>query len=189
MVADLSPEDYTRALDVVFPVTPSRSDMIFKLSVRYRPSSGAESQVVLQQGAASTGEIDVARTEGNVRSIINDALEMTSSIDPIGIARKVRVERVSLKVSASRAFAIHAEFLRSWNETMTGLRQSAMREHREGVTTVTLDGEAYEIWYQQGLLRIYGSFSATDADTRTSASAVTIGDWARRFRDEFAGRH
>jgi hypothetical protein len=96
----------------------------------------------------------------------------------------VHVQRRTINLPAGRPFALQAALFASLNETLSALRAAGATVHGTGETTVTLDGESYELWYEQGLTRFSGFFSASEADLSATPNAIGIGKWARALRDE-----
>jgi hypothetical protein len=187
ILTDVSPEEYNRVLGLVFrSALPSGKDSVFSIIVRFRPSSAPESQIVIRQGRGLTGDVEYLTAEQNINATINEALQVTPEARPEVLARKVRVQRHSLNLSAARLFEIQSELFDSLKETMTALRSAGRTTHENGDVMVMLDGESYELWYEQGMTRLSGFFSASEADLSATPNGRTIGAWARALREELA---
>jgi hypothetical protein len=187
VLAEVSAEDYDRVMGLVFsPNTQPPKDLVFSIVLRLRPSFGPESEVFITQGRGPVAMIEYIVAERNVHATINGLLRSTPGLRPEALARDVRVQRRSFNLPAARAFAIQASLFVGLNETLSALRAASATAHTSGETTVTLDGESYELWYEQGGTKFSGYFSASEADLSATPNAMGIGKWARALRDEIA---
>jgi hypothetical protein len=172
-------------LDLVFsPVTQPPRDLVFAITLRFRPAFEPESQVIIRQGRGQTADVEYLAARRKVSTTVDELLRTKPEAQPGELARAVRVQRRIFKLPAARAFALQAGLFASLNETMSALRAAGQTRHRSGVVSVTLDGESYDLWYEQGLTKFSGSFSASEADLVTAPNAVGIGQWARALHDE-----
>jgi hypothetical protein len=185
VLAEVSSEDYERVLGLVFsPTTQAPRDLVFSIVLRFRPSFEPESEVIIRQGRGQAATVEYIAAEHNVHTTLNGLLRVTPGVRPEALARDVHVQRRTINLPAGRPFALQAALFASLNETLSALRAAGATVHGTGETTVTLDGESYELWYEQGLTRFSGFFSASEADLSATPNAIGIGKWARALRDE-----
>jgi hypothetical protein len=186
-VGAVSSEEYDRVLAIVFaPATQAPKNLAFSIVVRFRPAFEPESQLIIRQSRGQVGNVEYIAAERNVYYTITELLRVTPGLRPDVLARRIHVQRRRFDIPATRAFAIQAGLFDSLNETTSALRAAGLKEHATGVVTVTLDGESYDLWYEQGLTKFSGDFSASEADLSATPNGVSIGKWARALRDEMA---
>jgi hypothetical protein len=130
--------------------------------------------------------VEYISADQNLYTKLNEMLRERPGVRPEVLAREVRVQRRVFNLPVARSLALQDGLFASLNETMATLRAAGRTAHRSGETTVALDGEAYEVWYEQGLTRFSGFFSASEADLLATPNAVSIGKWARALREEMA---
>lgn len=185
VLAEVSSEDYERVLGLLFaPTTQAPRDLVFSIVLRFRPSFEPESEVIIRQGRGQAATVEYIAAENNVHTALNGLLRITPGARPEALARDVHVQRRTFNLPAARCFALQAALFASLNETLSALRAAGGTVHGSGETTVTLDGESYELWYEQGLTQFSGFFSASEADLSATPNAIGIGKWARALRDE-----
>jgi hypothetical protein len=152
----------------------SAPDEVFVLSVVFRPSAAPESQIVIRQGRKSSGTIELLIAAQRVQDILDSAIRKGEELDPEILAKRVTVTRREIAVSSSRSFGWQNAFLSSVRGAAEELLQAAKTLYDRGVTEVTLDGESYDICYQQGLNRLAGHVSESGAIT----------DWAEDLKKD-----
>jgi len=185
ILAEASSEDYERVLSLVFsPTTQPPKDLVFTIVLRFRPSFEPESEVIIRQGRGQVANVEYIAAEHNVHTTINELLQVAPGVRPEALARDVHVQRRTFTLPVARSFALQAGLFASLSETLLALGAAGAKVHGSGETTVTLDGESYEVGYEQGLTRLSGFFSASEADLSATPNATGIGKWARALRDE-----
>jgi hypothetical protein len=181
----VSSEDYNRVLGLVFSAEAQPpKDLVFSIVLRVLPSFEPESQVIITQSRRQVAHVEYIVAEHNVFATINELLRVTREARPEILARGVRVQRRTFDLPAARASALQAGLFGCLSETMSALRAASATLHASGEATITLDGESYELWYEQGMTRFSGFFSASEANLSAAPDAGGVGNWARAFRDE-----
>jgi hypothetical protein len=165
-------ETYERVLNLVLaPAIKDPKLEVFRIQLRYLPSFEPEAQVTISQGKGQAASVEYLVAESRVVDLAPE----DGDSGPESIARRVRVRRRTFTVPAARAFAWQAGLFASLHRTGRALQPDARKTYADGSLTITFDGDAYELRYEQEMTKFTRCFDP---------SQEAFGKWARALRAE-----
>lgn len=180
----ISQETYNQVLDIVFPRNGPRGD--YGVVLRFKPSSGAESQIVINRGLEKTEVVEYVSASGNIYSKLN-ALKLKNGNENVEeLARSIEVRKRSISASPGQVKQWHADFVESLRESLLAFQKRSEAFAKTGSISVALDGTFYDVWYGQGINEM--SLSLYDeevSDQKVTGELKTV-QWMNAVRLELA---
>jgi hypothetical protein len=164
---------YQSVLALVFPTAGTSSGRAFSLRVLLRENNAPESFIEVIGYRDSTAAVEYSSADTNVDALVNS---VAGSEKAEAIAQRVHVLRKTFRIKADRAMGWQRSFVSALAEAEHDLQDRSQAFYRSGEIEVALDGDSFEIRYQQGMTSISIDFSDPEASS--------LKTWVLKLRDE-----
>jgi hypothetical protein len=183
----LGSEDYNAILDKLFPRDvldkPGRN---FILVLRYKPSFGAESQIVISGRDDDVNVVEFTASE-NVYYKLADVMEKTGEENSVELARYIPVKKRELKIPLRQ--------LNVWRRNLIDSVSRALRPKvlestlpRAKTLTQTDDGTDYELWDSSFAGEVYFNPSGSEEGGRDFSGKRAFIKWLERIKQDISKR-
>ena len=185
----ISDEEYEQVLNLLFPLNALIEPYYeFVTILRYKPSFGAEAQIVLIGREGYVQVIEYQSLDGNLYSKLSELLG-SGELSPAEMASRVRVRKREIRVPFHQAQRWRRGLIDSIN---IAARPRALRyapPPRE--VTIVTDGTEYELWDSSRVSRVSLHFSLVGGEThrRVYPATASFISWMEIVRAQVKNRN
>jgi hypothetical protein len=179
-------DTYRRVLETLFPQhDPAAGGTLWKIVLRFNPSSQPESQIIIQQSADDISRFQIIEYElpdGSIYNQLNQYLAQGNKTDVTQMAKSIKVKRKEANITRAQARQWRMTFYPALNSTTNRLRVEAEAIEKTGTEAFVIHGAFYEVWLYQGLKKISVSLQDVDIDKARPGGEYKLVQWMNSVR-------
>lgn len=181
-----SSEDYEQTLDLLFPQTPADlPDARLEFALRFEPSHGGESEVVILWDRGAFHAIEYTVTKGNLWTTLIAQRDRNGRIDKSSAAKAIEVRKKHLRITPERHEQLLSEFFDSFSKTAAAMNDAHKKAEQNNGAIAVLDGTTYRLTYRGYPADISLMFQDVSANSRQDSRFELI-DWMNRIHEELS---
>jgi hypothetical protein len=148
-------DTYDRVLDILFPhQDPVSGPTLWKMVLRFKPSSKPEVQIVIRQSGNKKPGFEVIEyksPEGSIYNQLNRAVARGEKADAVQLAKSIKIAQRKIPITRAQARQWYETFFTSYISTTRKLKAELKNLETTGSESIAIHGTFYEIWHQQGM--------------------------------------
>lgn len=185
VIPSISRETLVKLNELIFPLDKLKyRENDYVIILRYSPSFENNSQIVIvgRDGKAFVTEYTV---NVNLWQKATEILKSTGREDPTEIAKAITVRK--------REFEIPFGLSRQWSENLlesvvNDIKPKKFEPNKSNVTTITLDGTVYELWYSSGAGELRYLEYGSEVNKRIFSDESSFIRWMKIINREISKR-
>jgi len=181
----ISSKTYDQVLDILFrqnEFLPNKA--IWSIVIRFKPSSGVETQIVIRRKEEKVEVISFTPKNGSIYSQLNSILKQTGIEDAIKMAKEIEIERKEIKTSLRQVNYWHTSLFRSISQSARQLSEYGKELDKTGKESFVVHGAIYDCWYEHLLNKMSFSLYDVGDSQNTSMARYNLVKWMNILRHE-----
>lgn len=175
----VSDEIYDQVLDIVFPRNALAGAFGYAFVLRYKPSFGAESQIVIINDGDGIEVTEYTSSNGSIYNQLSKSARFTEDTSAEEAAKLVHVNKRTLQIPSANIERLRAGFY--------DYLRDASRHERTGITenrnkvSIATDGTQYLLWYR-GAAQISFDSSGSNVEDPPRLNEHSLVKWMKEVR-------
>lgn len=176
-------ESYKRVLDILFVSDdPEPAKTFLTMTLRFMPSSGAESQITIRSGVEKTEVVENTSLSGSVYGQLNELLGRGELDNPNELAKHFLVRKRKVNLPVARMKQWHVGFLDAIARSMGAFRHRAELFDKTREESLPVHGAFYDLWYKQGLNTMSFSLYDYEVNENVTSGETKLVQWMNTVR-------
>lgn len=174
-------DTYEEVLDLLFPKT-TIAPLPYGYILRFQPSFDSESQIIINNNFSDITVEEYTSPDGNIREQLDRLVTKTGNEDAEELAKQIRVQKRTVKVSSATAKRWRECFYR--NLQLAGVYEGKHISEDMKEVGLGADGTSYMCWYKGKSDFSFQFNIGSEPDSAINPSDNPLVNWMKQIKRE-----